>query len=142
MVAAFANTWNHHDMRAMHELNTTSVEWINVTGNQWRGNAAVFKGHDNLHRTIFAKTQMDVEQTLVRAIAPDVAIAVATMKFAPVTSPSGDVLPALRTRGSFTMVKQGGSWRIAHFQNTTIDAEAEKNDPITWDKTGYLPGQK
>ena len=68
--------------------------------------------------------------------------AVATMKFGPVTIPSGAVIPELRTRGSFTMVKEGELWKIAHFQNTNIDADAEKNDPITCDETGFLPGRK
>lgn len=142
VVSEYANTWNRHDMKTMHELNTEDVEWVNVTANHWRGNPAVFKGHDTIHRTIFAKTTMNVEKTSVRGIAPDVAIAVATMKFGPVTIPSGQVLPELRTRGSFVLVRRDGIWKVAHFQNTTIDADAEKNDPITWDETGFLPGRK
>ena len=142
VVSEFARTWNRHDMKVMHELNTADVEWINVTANHWRGNAAVFKGHDTIHRTVFAKTEMSVDQTLVRAVAPNVAMAVATMKFGPVVMPSGEVMAELRTRGSFTMVKDGGRWKISHFQNTNIDAEAEKNDPLTWDETGFLPGRK
>ena len=39
-------------------------------------------------------------------------------------------------------MKHGGTWKIAHFQNTSVDPEAEKNDPVTWDATGYLPGRK
>jgi uncharacterized protein (TIGR02246 family) len=142
VVLEYAKTWNLHDMEAMHQLNTSNVEWINVTANHWRGNVAVRKGHATIHRTIFAKTEMGVDQTFVRSVAPNVAIAVATMKFGPVTIPSGQVIPELRTRGSFTMVKEGESWKIAHFQNTNIDTDAEKNDPITWDETGFLPGRK
>ena len=44
LVNEFANTWNRHDMKAMHELNTGDVEWVNVTANHWQGNPAVFKG--------------------------------------------------------------------------------------------------
>jgi len=44
IVAEFAKTWNKHDMKAMHELNTDDVEWINGMANHWRGNAAVLKG--------------------------------------------------------------------------------------------------
>ena len=142
MVAEFAKTWNRHDMQAMHALNTDDVEWITITANHWRGNPAVLKGHSTIHRTIFAKTDMGVEKILVRSIAPGVALAVATMTFGPVTTPTGQVLAENRTRGTFTMVKQGAIWKIAHFQNTTIDADAEKNDPITWDETGFLPGGK
>jgi uncharacterized protein (TIGR02246 family) len=140
VVSEFANTWNRHDMKAMHELNTQDVEWINVTGNHWRGDAAVYKGHDTIHRTIFANTVMSVEGALVRAIAPGVAVAVATMMFGPVMTPSGEELRELKTRGSFILVKRDSVWKIAHFQNTSVDAEAEQNDPITWDSSGYLPG--
>ena len=142
IVAEFNKTWNSHDMKAMHALNTDDVEWINVTANHWRGNAAVLKGHANLHRTIFAKTNMGVDKILVRSIAPGVALAVAAMKFGPTTTPTGEVIPEQRTRGTFTMVKQGAAWKIAHFHNTNIDAIAEKHDPITWDETGFLPGRK
>jgi uncharacterized protein (TIGR02246 family) len=142
LVDEFANTWNRHDMKAMHELDTEDVDWINVAGNHWRGKAAVYKGHDTIHRTIFAKTSMRVEQTVIRSIAPNVAVAVATMTFGPVITPTGQELAALKTRGSFTMAKREGIWKIAHFQNTTVDPDAEKNDPITWDETGFLPGGK
>jgi uncharacterized protein (TIGR02246 family) len=140
VVAEFANTWNRHDMKAMHELDTDDVEWINVVGNHWRGKATVYKGHDTIHRTIAAKSEMSVEETLIRAIAPGVAVAVATMKFSPAITPSGEVRAA-KTRGTFILVKSDSGWKIAHFQNTVIDPEAEKNDPVTWDSTGYLPGQ-
>ncbi len=142
VVSEFASTWNRHDMKAMHELNTGDVEWVNVTANHWRGNPAVLKGHAAIHRTIFAKTSMTVEKTSVRAIDPNTAIAVATMKFGPVPMPSGQVLPELRTRGSFIVVRRDGIWKIAHFQNTTIDADAERNDPITWGEKGFVPAKK
>ena len=85
---------------------------------------------------------MSVEQTAIRPIAANVAVAVATMTFGPVITPTGQDLVALKTRGSFTMAKREGIWKIAHFQNTIVDLEAEKNDPIPWDETGYLPGGK
>ena len=32
LVNEFANTWNRHDMNAMHELDTEDVEWVNAVG--------------------------------------------------------------------------------------------------------------
>jgi hypothetical protein len=55
--------------------------------------------------------------------------------------PSGQELPELKARASFVVVKHNGAWKIAHFHNTPVDAEAERNDPVTWDETGYLPGR-
>jgi uncharacterized protein (TIGR02246 family) len=69
-------------MKAMHELDTEDVEWVNITGNHRIGNAAVYRGHDNIHRTIFAKTTMHVDSATIRPVAPGVAIAVASMRFA------------------------------------------------------------
>ena len=30
-------------MRGMHELDTEDVEWINISGNHWRGKDIVYK---------------------------------------------------------------------------------------------------
>ena len=128
-------------MEAMHELDTEDVEWINVSGNHWRGKEEVYKGHDTIHRTIFANTDMSIDTATLRAIAPDVTAAVATMRFGPVITPNGQMVHEIKTRGTFILLKREGRWKIAHFHNTTVDPEAERNDPITWDETGYLPGR-
>jgi uncharacterized protein (TIGR02246 family) len=139
VVSEFASTWNRHDMPGMHNLDTEDVEWINITGHHWRGKAMVYRGHDTIHRTMCAKSRVSIESSIIRAIAPDVAIAVSTIKVGPLTIPSGQEIPELKTRGTFILVKHGVTWKIAHFHNTTVDLEAEKNDPVTWDDTGYWP---
>ena len=132
LVNGFANTWNQHDMKAMHELDTEDVEWINVVGHCWRGKATVYKGHA-------ATTSSSVESATVRSIAPTVAVAVATMHFVPAPDPRYPWLTAAKTRASFTMVKRDGIWKIAHFQNTVIDPKAESDDVPKWDVTGFPP---
>lgn len=139
LVEEFANTWNRHDMKGMHELDTEDVEWINVVGHHWRGKAVVYKGHDAIHKGMVAKTSMSVEAAIIRPIAPTVAVAVATMHFGPSLDPRYPVGPASKTRGSFTMVKRDGIWKIAHFQNTVVDPRVENSDPITWDDAGLPP---
>jgi uncharacterized protein (TIGR02246 family) len=81
LVNEFANTWNRHDMKAMHELDTEDVEWINVVGHYWQGKPTVYKGHVAIHKGMSAKTSMSVESATIRSIAPSVAVAVATMHF-------------------------------------------------------------
>jgi hypothetical protein len=46
-----------------------------------------------------------------------------------------------KTRGSFTMVKRNGIWKIAHFQNTVIDPKTENQDATKWEGPGY-PGPR
>jgi uncharacterized protein (TIGR02246 family) len=139
LVSEFANTWNRHDMKAMHELDAEDVEWINVVGNHWRGRTTVFKGHTAIHKGMSAGTSMSVESATIRAIAPTVAIAVATMHFGASPNPRFAWVVAAKTRGSFTMVKRDGSWKIVHFQNTVIDPKAEHDDVPSFDATGFPP---
>ena len=139
LVNEFANTWNRHDMKAMHELDTEDVEWINIVGHYWRGKVTVYKGHVAIHKGMAATTSLSVESATIRSIAPTVAVAVATLDFGPSLDPRHSWVVAAKTRGSFTMVKRDGIWKIAHFQNTVIDPKAENVDETKWDTTGFPP---
>jgi uncharacterized protein (TIGR02246 family) len=140
LVNEFASSWNQHDMKAMHDLDTDDAHWINIVGHHWAGKDAVHKGHAALHKGMFAKTNMSVESMVIRAIAPNVAVVVATMHFGASTDPRWPAQPPHKTRGSFTTVKRERVWKIAHFHNTIIDPRAEDNDPVAWDENG-LPAQ-
>lgn len=139
LVNEFANTWNRHDMKAMHELDTEDVEWVNVVGHYWRGKETVYKGHTAIHKGMEAKTSMSVESATIRSIAPTVAIAVATMHFVPAPDPRYPEWTANKSRGSFTMVKRDGIWKIVHFQNTNIDPKTENIDLPKFAETGFFP---
>jgi uncharacterized protein (TIGR02246 family) len=139
LVNEFANTWNRHDMKAMHALNTEDVEWINVVGQQWRGNPTVTKGHTAIHKGMVAQVSMRVESTTIRSIAPNVAVVVATMHFGASSDPRFPWVTGGKSRGSFTTVKTDGTWKIAHFQNTNIDPKAENDDVPKFDDVGFPP---
>ena len=140
LVNGFADAWNRHDMRAMHDLDTEDVEWVNVVGHHWRGKETVRKGHTAIHKGMEAKTRMSVESISLHPIAPDVTVAVATLHFFrtptdPLYTGNGDT----KTRGSFTMVKRDGVWKIAQFQNTVVDPKAEHDDVPSFEATGFPP---
>jgi len=139
LVNEFSNTWNRHDMKAMHDLDTEDLEWINVVGHDWRGKSTVYKGHVAIHKGMCATTSASIESATIRSIAPTVAIAVATMHFVATPDPRYPWLSPAKTRASFTMVKSDGIWKIAHFQNTMIDPKAESDDETKWDVTGFPP---
>ncbi len=139
LVNEFSNTWTRHDMKAMHELDTEDVEWVNVVGHYWRGKTTVYKGHAAIHKGMEATTTASVESATVRSIAPTVAIAVAVMHFVPAPNPHYPWLTPAKSRASFTMVKRDGIWKIAHFQNTLIDPKAENDDLPKFDVTGFPP---
>lgn len=139
IVNTFANSWNSHDMKAMHEIDTDDVEWINGVGNDWKGKDMVLKGHSAIHKGMFAKQTMSVESMAVRPLAPNVAVAVAVMHFSSANDPRYPWLVAVKTRGSFTVVKRDGVWKIAHYQNTVIDPKAENDHVTDYDATGFPP---
>jgi len=140
MVNDFADAWNRHDMKAMHDLDVDDVEWVNVVGQHWRGKDTVRRGHTAIHKGMEAKTSMSVESTSLHPIAPNVAVVVATLHFLrtpadPLYTGTGDT----KTRGSFTMVKRDGVWKIAQFQNTVVDPKAEHDDVPSFAETGFFP---
>ena len=140
LVNDFADAWNRHDMKAMHDLDTDDVEWVNVVGQHWRGKDTVRRGHTAIHKGMEAKTSMSVESTSLHPIAPNVAVVVATLHFLrtptdPLYTGTGDT----KTRGSFTMVKRDGVWKIAQFQNTVVDPKAEHDDVPSFAETGFSP---
>jgi hypothetical protein len=109
-----------------------------------RGGAGLARKRDRIqgtaiHKGMSAKTSMSVESVTIRSIAPTVAVAVATMHFTASTDPRYPWVVAAKTRGSFTMVKRNGIWKIAHFQNTPTDPKAENEDVPKFADTGFPP---
>jgi uncharacterized protein (TIGR02246 family) len=142
VVAKFCDSWNKHDMAAMHALDTPDVQWVNVVGNDWRGLEEVHRGHANFHRVLAAENTCAVESVAVRAVKPDVAIAVIGFRFggkAP-DGKKGDTL----TRSSMVMLKGDGMWKIFHMQNTVINPDMQGPlDHLNFDeKTGLPKGAK
>jgi uncharacterized protein (TIGR02246 family) len=139
LVDQFADSWNRHDMKAMHELDTEDVEWVTIVGHYWRGKDTVYKGHVAIHKGMSAMTTVEVESATIRSIAPNVAMAVATMHFGASTDPRYSWVVAAKTRASFTMVKRDGIWKITYFQNTLIDPRSEYEDVPKFAATGFPP---
>ena len=64
------------------------------------------------------------------------------MHFEPLQGPDGQAMgPPAKTRGSFTMVKREGIWKIVHFQNTEIDPRLENEDLPNWGEAGLPTGK-
>jgi uncharacterized protein (TIGR02246 family) len=111
---AFATTWAQHNMKAMHELDTDDVEWVNAVGHYWHGKDTLYKGHVAIHKGMSAGTSASVESATIRSIAPTVAIAVATMHFEASPNHHFPWATAAKSWASFTMIKRDGTWKIVH----------------------------
>ena len=115
-VAEFVNIWNYHDLKGMHELFTEDALWIIRNGNVWRGKGEVYRFYDMNHGN--TGSPLSTEKMEVRSLAPQVAVATATMNW----------WPEFYTRDSFVMAKRGGAWKIVHYQSTEMLPGMAKRD--------------
>lgn len=121
-VAAFANTWNDHDMKGMRELVAEDLLWILRNGNVWRGKKQVCESYASIHRGMSAKHPLyplSIEKMEVRFLAPQLAVATARMRF-------GQESEESHTRDTFVMANRGGAWTIVHFHSTPINTTTIK----------------
>ena len=116
-VAEFVHTWNHDDMRGLHELLAQDVLWILRNGNVWRGKGEVYR----FYGMVVGKDPLRIEKMEVRSLSPQVAVATAKMKY-------GQEGSEFHTRDSFVMARRGGAWRIVHFHSTVIDPTVAEHD--------------
>ncbi|HEV2289436.1 MAG TPA: SgcJ/EcaC family oxidoreductase [Candidatus Acidoferrales bacterium] len=132
VVAAFATTWNRHDMEAFGKLFTPDAEFVNVAGTRWVGRREIQAQHAYSHGTIpqsaqpkenlryygiFKHSTMTFTHIDVRFLRKDVALAHVDWEL------SGDTRTQGLRRGVFTFVltQQNGGWLIAAAQNTEIN---------------------
>lgn len=132
----YGEAWNHHDIGAMQQLFTDDADWINIVGMHWRGKTAILKAYDVFWRTIFQKMEITVTDVTIRAIAPDVAVAVVALQASEFTTPDGKRQPATQDRLSVILAGREGEWKIVHAQNTVVDPTAQPFDPINSDWSG------
>ena len=115
VISDFADAWNHHDAKAMAELHTDDVNFVNIFGQWWKGRSEVEEGLRRGHTTAFSKSRMLVKTEMVKFLAPNVALVHGTMELQ-------DAPPETmgRCHSSRALVKENGRWLISSFQNTLI----------------------
>ena len=138
IVTAVPEALNHKDMKAYASLFADDADWINVVGMHWRGKADVVKAHEVYLKTIFRDGGMSTAEMTIRAVTPDVAIAVVTQNDKGGILPDGSKAPPGAGRLSYVLVKRGGKWMITHGHNTVIDADAQRFDPINSNWNGEI----
>lgn len=132
-VAAFADTWNRHDMAAFGQLFARDADFVNVAATWWKGRRAIERNHAFAHGVIsrsdtagltspprvygiFRHSTMTFTSIAIRLPRPDLAIAHVAWRLAGDARTTG-----LRTGMlSFVLVPTAGRWRIVAAQNTEI----------------------
>ena len=128
-VIAFQEAWNHHDMKAMANVFTEDADLINVVGTRWQGKANIVKALGVFHREMFKNEQIHFDEITIRSVSPTVAVAVAIqISSGEMSLPEGHgrkVAPTGSQLDTFVVVKREEVWKVAHGQNTTVNADAQ-----------------
>jgi len=115
VITDFAAAWNRHDVPAMMALHTANVNFTNISGQWWRGQAETAAGLQNVHSTVFAKSTMTIRADEVRFLSDNIVVVHGTMELQ-------NVPPAAEGKCHFmrVLINQNGKWLIDDFQNTLI----------------------
>lgn len=131
-VSRFAEAWNRHDMDGFGALFAPDADFVNVTGQWWKGRQDIQRRHAFLHGTIptegvpealprnhgiFKESTYQFDRIDVRFISKDVAIAHGawTMR--------ADARTAEPRHGlmTFTLTRDDDHWLFSAAQNTEIE---------------------
>ena len=123
VVAAFADTWNRHDMDAFAELFAADAEFVNVVGLWWKGRAEIKGAHEFTHRTMFKSSRLSIQEVSTRFPMPDLAIARCRWTLEGHLSREGLALPVRNGILVNTLQQGDDGWRIIDSQNTDIVAD-------------------
>ena len=118
----FAETWNRHDMSTFASLFTEDSDCVTLGGDWLRGQDEIEQHLVKDHATVFRESQLMNTGVHVKFMRPDVAVSHVTCELTGLLGRDGQKLPwAARSIMTWMLTKDDGTWRIAAFQNTTIE---------------------
>ena len=117
-----AETWNRHDMSTFASLFTEDSDYVTPGGEWLRGRDEIEQDLMKVHATVFRESQLMITGVWVKFLRPDIAVAHVTGELNGLLGRDGQKLPRV-VRGIMTwmLTQDDGIWRIAAFQNTTIE---------------------
>jgi uncharacterized protein (TIGR02246 family) len=113
VLAELTDAWGRGDADAYGEVFTDDATYTSYLGTHYRGRADIVASHRALFAGVLKGTRLADEVLDVRYYGPDVAVVTSrgdTYK--------GSPKRALAKIQTYTVVRRGGRWRIAAFQNT------------------------
>ena len=119
----FAEAWNQHDPSAIASLFSNDSDCVTLGGDWLRGRDEIEQDLAEDHATVFRESHLMTNAEGVRFLRPDVAVAHVSCELTGLLGRDGQKLPwAARGIMTWMLTKDDGTWRIAAFQNTRIEA--------------------
>lgn len=116
--------WNAADSAKFAAEFSDDANLINIFGAHISGRADIEKRIQTIFSTIFqGSTHRSRKLEMAHYLSPDTIIALSSAEIA---VPAGPLAPETKNRQTFILVKNGDSWRINHWHNTTIRDQEQK----------------
>jgi len=112
--------WNAHDGKAFAAPFAADADYVVINGMKLQGREAIERGHTGIFSSIYKDSHNVGTVKSVRFLRPDVAVVHIewNLKFR-----AGGETKKAQAMNTMVMTKDSGSWSIAAFQNTPIQAE-------------------
>ena len=111
--------WNTKSGEEFSKPFAEDSDYVVVNGMHLKGRVANAKGHQMIFDTFYKDTDIAATIEQIRFLRPDVAVVHAIGE----RFPKADKSQIAKGRLTLVMVKNGGKWEIAAFQNTAIQTE-------------------
>lgn len=117
----FMGLWNSHAIAEHSQMLTVDADLVNVVGLRFHGRKAIQALHEQLHATIFAKSETRLVELTVAALGPTSALAHVHWEMSGAPKLPGWNVPEPRTGVlSLVWVDQGGEWKVRAMHNTDV----------------------
>jgi uncharacterized protein (TIGR02246 family) len=118
------SAWNAADGARFAAEFSDDADLINIFGAHFSGRADIAKRMRSIFDTIFkGSTHRARRLEMARYLSPDTILALSSSE---VAVPAGPLAPETKNRQTFILTKNGDTWRIRHWHNTTIRDQEQK----------------
>ena len=122
VLAQQAEAWNRHDAKAFSLVFAEDADFTNVVGMSAHGRAEIEEFHAPMFATRFKDTHLNITNTKIRFINPDVAAVDRWWEMTGAKTQEGKEIPLRTGLLNFVMTKEGGQWFITVMHNMDLPA--------------------
>ena len=119
-IAAFAATWNKHDVQAFSNIFSEDADFTNVVGMGGHGRTEVENFYAKPFTTWFKNSHFSMVKEKIRFIKPDVAAVDAWWEMSGTVNSEGKPNSLRKGLLNFIMTKQGDQWFITVMHNLDL----------------------
>ncbi|RFC64725.1 SgcJ/EcaC family oxidoreductase [Mesorhizobium denitrificans] len=120
IVDAFVAAWNTHDAEAFAAIFADDADFTNVFGMKARGRASIEQFHRPIFETMFKDSHLEVMDTQVRPIRPDVIALDMHWSMLRARDPVGNEWPKRHGLISVVVAREQDAWTVVVMHNMDL----------------------